>query len=333
MKPLAAPVSSGLICLLIAAVALPSVALAAPSAAEKAEAEALFLDARKLMNQKRWPEACRKLESSYRLEVAAGTLLNLALCHEGEGKLATAWVEFNDSLSQAKLDKKADRIKLAQEHLAGLEHRLPWLTVRFEASPPEGIHVQRDGAELTGASYGTAIPVDPGEHVVRATAPQFEPFEGKVILEEGQRETLVIPPLVPAPRQPLPEPSPAASSSAPVPLPTDPGRRSLGWAAGGLGAASLLVGSFFGVRALRKKAESDASCPTATTCSAGGVQANDAAHSAANFANIGLGVGLVGLGAGAYLLLTSSPPAQSARYRFSPVVSHDGGGLLVFGHF
>jgi len=320
--------------LLLAALLLPSAALAVPSAAEKAEAEVLFQDAKKLMLQKRWPDACRKLEASQRLDPAGGTLFNLALCHEGEGKLATAWVEFGDALAQAKIDKKTERIKLSQEHIDKLDHRLPRLVVRLEGPAPRGLQVYRDEVELREASFGSAIPVDPGEHLVRATAPKFLPYEERFSLAEGQTKTLVLPALTAEP-----EPPPAVSSSAPPPPPPPPlppsKRKTIGLVVGGVGVASLAVGAFFGFRTLAKKSDSDSECPTATTCSSKGVQANNDAHSAANIANIGLGLGLVGLGVGTYLFLTSPPsnPPPAAAFRVTPSLSGDGGGLLVHGRF
>ncbi|MCS6901323.1 MAG: hypothetical protein RMJ98_16825 [Myxococcales bacterium] len=309
---------------------LAPTAQGAPSAAEKAEAEALFQEAKKLMSQKRFAEACQKFEASQRLDPAGGTLLNLALCHEAEGKLATAWVEFGDALAQAKQDKKNDRVKIAREHLEKLEPRLPRLVIRLTGAAPPGLVVERDGVQMSSASFGTPIPVDPGERRVRATAPGFQPLEERISLGEGETKTLTLPSLSPKSRPEVPVAS--SSSSTPLPPPPPSHRKTLAYAVGGVGAASLVVGAFFGFRTLSKKNESDRECPSATTCSARGIQANEQAYMAATVANIGVGLGVVGLGVGAYLLLTAKTELTSF-YRVAPMVGQHGGGLWMQGHF
>src|SRR6185369_12155545 len=64
---------------------------------DSAIAQSLFDEGRKLMNEKKFAEACPRLERSYKLDPAAGTLLNVAVCHEGLGRTATAWNEFREA--------------------------------------------------------------------------------------------------------------------------------------------------------------------------------------------------------------------------------------------
>jgi hypothetical protein len=103
------------------------VARAAPAEGESDEralATALFREGRRLMAEGRPAEACPKLEESQRLDPGGGTLLNLALCHELEGRTATSWSEFANALSIARRDHRDDRAAEAQRHMASLEPKL-----------------------------------------------------------------------------------------------------------------------------------------------------------------------------------------------------------------
>lgn len=285
------------------------------------------------MLKKNWAEACKKLEASQKLDPAGGTLINLALCHEGEGKLATAWVEFGDALAQAKQDKKNNRIKIAKEHLEKLEPRLPKLTVRIEGTPPSGLRVERDGLLMNSAILGTPIPVDPGEHTIRGSAPGHLPREEKISLAEGESKTLTLQPLE---AEKTPEPAPSIPEPISPPPPPPPSNRKLfGYIAGGAGVISIGFGAYFGLQTLNKKEESDRQCPTSSTCSARGVQANKDAYTFANISNIGVGIGLLGLGVGTYLLLTANPSSSSTAtsYSISPLLGKENQGALIQGHF
>jgi tetratricopeptide (TPR) repeat protein len=198
--------------------------LRAQSDTEAALAEALYRQARDLMAAEKYDEACPKFAESYRLDRATGTLLNLGACHERQGKLASAWLEYSDGLLAARRDERPDRVKFAEDHLADLEPKLSRVTL---VVPPEsdapGLEVTLDGASIGVAARGVPTPVDPGPHVVEAKAPGKQPFSQIVTIRAlADRQTVTIPKLLEAPASAAPpatpvQPSPFAATAAPQP--------------------------------------------------------------------------------------------------------------------
>src|SRR6185312_7978700 len=71
-------------------------------------AEALFRNGKELRAKQDYAHACPKLEESFRLDPATGTLLALAICHERQGRIASAWGEYVDVASRSKLEQRPD---------------------------------------------------------------------------------------------------------------------------------------------------------------------------------------------------------------------------------
>ncbi|APR87317.1 hypothetical protein A7982_12666 [Minicystis rosea] len=311
--------------LLVLAATTP--AFADPTAAERAVAETLFRDAKKLMARGKVPEACEKFASSYKIDAVGGTLINLAMCHEIEGKTAAAWTEFNEALSLAKKQGRADRQKAANEHIAALEKRLSRLTIAVpEAHAAPGLEVKIDGIVVAREALGTAIPVDPGDHVVSAAAPEKKPFSTKITMKEGQRQTLDVP---------------ALETAAPPPPPPPPEVRwklPTGIAALGAGAVLLGVGTYFGARAVSQGGKVSEACPN-RTCSPEGLEALDSGRKAASIANGTLIAGGAVAVAGTVLVIlgtTSKPsdaPRAAQRFELTPVIGPGGAFLSAGGVF
>jgi tetratricopeptide (TPR) repeat protein len=278
--------------ILISLVALTRRAAAEPSADDKALATALFREARALMTDGRTPEACAKFAESHRLDPSGGTILNLALCHEKEGKLARSWSEFTEAIAFARRDYRADREAEAQDHAGKLEPRLSRLTVVVtDAARTEGLRIDSDGRELTPAAWSLAIPVDGGEHVVRATAPGRLPWSKTVeIPNEAGRVTVEIPALTLAPPPPPPIEKPPALIVAPASAPEGNPRRTAAWITGAAGAIQLIAAGYYGSQAISLKSD---------------INRNDEALRDADRSTVLTITGVVTAGASAYLFWTS----------------------------
>ena len=293
-------------CLLVAAVS--TTVRADPTPSSRNLAQVLFDQARELMAAGKYADACRKFDESQRLDPGGGTLLNLALCHEKEGRLASAWGELREALDAARRDRRAEREKLASEHLAAVEPRLPFLKVqvtRIDGAPK--VEVRLDGTLLTDSALDTPIPVDPTDHVVEARAAGRKPWMARTSLHEQEHATLVVPVLRDAlteggGSQPVGGATSSAASSA------SSGKRTAAYVAGGVAIAALGVGTYFGVAAIHDNDKTGCSdtCPDQQS-----EDRNSKVNTEAWVANIGFGVGIVGAGLAVYWLLTA-PPSDPA---------------------
>lgn len=308
---------------------------AAQTETRAAVAESLYRQARDLMAGGKYDEACLKLAESQRLDPATGTLLNLAACHEHQGKLATAWLEYSDAQVAARRDGRQDRVEYAHARTQELEPKLSHLTLSLAAAADDPtLEIELDGASVGRAVLGASTPVDPGPHTVRVTANGKKPWTAKVdIAGEAQQQTLVIPPLEaapPAPAQPTPMPSSAREPAAPRdelgrPIPSSV------YAAGAITLALAAGATVSGIVYLQKRSDyqdnkyaSDARATRETAERYGAM-------------NIGLWAGtLVGAGVTTYLYVSrpSRPAARAElRPRVAPWAAPRSAGLCVAGDF
>ncbi len=326
-----------------AALVAGALAMSPPAAANPAAAEALFREGRKLMQEGQLDQACGKLAESQRLDASPGTLGSLAQCHEKQGKIATAWAEYLASSRLGAAQGKQAQAQAAKERAAALEGRLIYLTVKVP-SPVPGLVVKRDDQLLEASSFNTRLPVDPGPSVLRAEAPGFEPYSKKLSLVEGEADNVVTIPALSklepgaspsATVAPLPPGSASAATGAPTAPATAPQRSSpvAGYVVGGAGVVALGVGVFFGLRSLSDYHAAEQACGSHAHCSKDAVSFSDSAHSKAWVSNIGVGLGLVGVALGGYLVFSSSNKPSETAVRLGGRVAQDGATLQLAGGF
>lgn len=281
---------------------------AQPDSTDTALAEALFRDGRTLMKDKKYEEACPKFEESYRLVAKLGTLLNLAACHDEQGKTGSAWGEYTKAITEAKTANEEERVQFAREKLDALEERLSKVVVEV-ASPVPGIDVVIADKAIRKAAWGTPIPLDPGKHELVARAPGHQTFKKTIEVPLGPATiTETIPALEPiaegeAPEEPI-ESAGAESSQA-----------TIGWVIGAIGLVGLGVGTGFGVNTLIQNGDSDAHCDDENLCDQAGVDLRDSALTSATISTIAFAVGGAAVIAGVIVIVTapSSPDTETAR--------------------
>lgn len=323
---------------LLAALALAAPAWAeTPRASDPAAAQALFDQGKKLMAEGKPLQACPKFAESQRLDPGVGTLLNLAACHEAAGQSASAWSKFLEAESAARAEGNAEAASVARSRAEALAPKLSRIVINVAGGDGTDVEVRRDDVIVGRAQWGAPIPVDPGMHRIRATAPNREPWQHEVEVKgEGSSIGLTIPTLRPlaatAPTAPI-----AAAPSVPPPSSSAPEATSgglgttrvLAIGAGVVGVAGLAFGTVFGLKSQSKRDNAKAYCDESNVCSEeSGVKLRSEAIDAGNLSTVGFIVGAVGLAGGALLWLSAKPADPS-----TPAVGLGPGRFVVRGVF
>jgi serine/threonine-protein kinase len=321
---------------------------------EKIAAEALFDEGRHLMMEGKFGPACEKLEESQRVDAAVGTLLYLAECYEKSGRPASAWATFREASSAARAAGQLERARIGQERATKLEPLLVKLTINV---PPEdaaiaGFSVKRSSEAVPQALWGAAVPVDPGDYTVEATAPGYDAFSRRVTIAKDSLAVDVAP-LHPAPAASVPPPPPTAAPASTAPLPAPyvraneppPQADSGGGLSGGqiagiviasAGVVSLAVGTVFGVNAISKNDDAKTHCPRGNVCNdPAGVKLTNDAKDDAVVANITVGLGAAAVVGGGlmYFLMPSKPANRERAFQVVPAVSPHGAFAIAEGRF
>jgi hypothetical protein len=318
-----------------AAIATP--AFAQKSAQEMAAAESLFQEGKHLMAAGNYAQACPKLAESQRLDPGGGTLVTLALCHESEGKTASAWAEFGEALTLALKDGRVDRATVAREHGEHLEPKLSRLTVRVPAavSGLAGVEILQDGAVLGRPAWGTALPVDPGEHLLEAKAPGKKTWSRVILIAPaGDRQAIEVGPLQDEPVVKPAPPPPSPDAKAPAAVEPSHGQRTAGFIVGGVGVGLVGAASYFGLKAISDAHSARDWCKNATPCdNRDAVNLNESSKREADLSTAGFALGGVALGVGVILLLTSPSSKQASAdlrgIRVAPLVGAGELGAVV----
>ncbi len=300
----------------------------AQTAQERAAAEALFEEGLRLIEAKKFDDACPKLEASQKLDPGVGTLLYLADCYSNQGRTASAWSTFLEAAYAAKAAGDTDRQQVATELADELKGKLAYLKIQVAQPVPQDFTIERDGRPVAAAVWGVPTPVDPGSHEIVARAPgHHEWAHAQVVQAEPGTVTVEVPMLeLKAPETTAAPPPPMIAPPTPGPVaPAEPAvedtgtsagssQATWGWVVGGVGVAALGAGGIFALSARSSDREADSHCrpENPSLCDAQGVELGEDANSAATMATLLGGGGLALVTTGVVILLTAPSDAPSA---------------------
>jgi len=301
-------------------------------AEDKAAALDLFNAAKKDMDAKNYVEACRKLELAHNYDKSLdGIVLNLATCYQRQGKWASAWGRFKDSLVRAEKSGNEARIAAAKQGIADTEPRISRVMLKVAATVP-GMELRRDDKVVDPNELGIAVPIDPGEHSISASAPGYKTWTTKfTIAVTAESRTIEVPPLEAEPKTAGKDvgtgDATATTPSSPIP----------GYVA--LGAGVLLVGAGVGAHFVARSAYDDykAGCAAQTTPTCEDDAGKSKVQTWQTISFVAGGVGLVAAGIGVEQIVTSKGKGESrpaaGSITASPTVGANGVGFALSGSF
>lgn len=268
--------------ILVSALAL-TMATSAAAQSSAAIAEGLFRDGKKLLDEKKYAEACPKFAESARLDPSSGVELALGLCYEGLGKTASAWGAYENAISLARRDNRKDRERAATRHAAALEHTLSHVTIVVpdDVTKLEGLQVREDGVAIGAAAWNDA-PVDPGTHTLEVTAPGKKPWSTTFTVDrQHPSQSVNVPELAALPQQVVVVDG-EGSGRVLVVGPSHP-FRTVAIASLAAGLASLVTASVLGGLAIGDASDAQKACPGSPCSNATAVSENDAAGTLADW--------------------------------------------------
>ena len=166
------------------------IACAVASAQNQPEAERLFEEGRALLTEGKPEQACVKFEQSLAKDPRQiGVLMNLGLCNERSGKIATALRLYQEAFDRAVEAKLVNAKELAQDEINKLAAKVPIVTLARKGPPLPGEKLVIDDVVIAG----TEVRLDPGSHSLVFTAPGRVTYETRVHVEAADRKTLTLP--------------------------------------------------------------------------------------------------------------------------------------------
>lgn len=313
-----------------------------PTEEELAAARKLFNEALEDETKNRWQTALEKLEKVGRIKMTPQVRYHIALCHEHVGRLVEAINGFELAEQEARAlgDSARAVAQNAPEHAAKVRERVARVRIKVKGKAWVS-KIFIDGREVSLALVDTEIPIDPGNHRVEVKRDGEVTSEQKLVLAEGESETIELAIDDPEPPPPVPDPFPVPGNVRPKPKP-DPDRpqpapneleRLPAYIVAGAGGLILITsGITFG---LRQAAIGNVDCDDQEDFSGCDPDDRDTAELAQRYdiaSKVLLGVGAAALATGVVLWFVLAP--EGAVGSFASVgIAPSPGGVHVVGTF
>ncbi len=262
-----------------------------PPAHDSGRGAQAIAEAKKAESSGKIDEACAAYARAQAFDPQSTTLLALALCHEKQGKLATAYGELGEVAAAFGKEGNKERETFARGHAKDLEPKLSYLVLEgTENTKVETFTL--DGLPVPKAAWSKPLPLDTGDHSLSFAQTGAEPSQAHVQIPPGAAK-------VPY-RLPLLGKSKLAQSDKGEAATTP-------WLGYGLvagGVVGLGIGSVFGISTFSARSDADKGCNVAKQCTAESLARIDDGRSSGTISTIAFVAGAVLVGTGLTLILT-----------------------------
>jgi hypothetical protein len=284
----------------------------------------------------------RRAESLFH---APTLLLGYARAEAGLGKVVNAAEAYNriirEGVSPGAPPVFVNALASAKAEVGAVQARIATVTITIAG--PADPKVTLDDTPVPSAALGVRRPIDPGAHVLKATADGFDPGQTTFSVADAGSTTAALTlnktKAVPAGAVavlPVPGPTPTTTTppepSSPPPLDSGPAtgagstQRTIGIVGIGVGAAGLVLGGITGALAMGKHSSINTACG-GTTCPSSESSDISSYHSLASISTVGFIAGAA-LAAGGVVLFLTAPHGSSAPTTGTTVQPFIGLGTL-----
>lgn len=297
--------SWGRVCIVAACLALSGAASAAPDVfqatdEQKAAASTAFGDGMAAFEAERFEDALAAFRKSYEAVASPNshymigrTLLRMQRYAEAYHELVAAAAEADAAANRD--EKYRQTADATRAELTEVEGKVARVTVKLRGGVGT---VKLNGRQLDAGEVGRSVVVDPGSATIEWSVGGERGSE-TVTLGEAESRTVEV----------GKEPAVEGEAPAPATVSTDSSQwdqRTWAYVAGGVGAAGVVTFAIFGILNNQKFGSLEDDCPNGA-CDRNRDDDIDAGRRYQTIANVGLVLGVIGLGTGAALYFTSEP--------------------------
>ena len=314
------------------------------TAAQRSAVEKKLSEGKKLLAKGKFDEAIALFRQAHDIVQSPEATLMIARARRDTGELVAAHADYLTALDEAetaaKADPKYESTRAAvRKDLEDLEGVLGKLVIKLVYAP-KGTEVTVDGQPIDAAKLASPLLVAPGSMDVVATAPDGDVSRRQATVNAGQSATVELafqrkgePATFFAgepgePGEPQGDETPNTEDISD----SGGGSNTLAYVAGGVGVAGLATFAVLGSLANSKFDELEKACPD-DRCPPERQGDIDDGERLQTFANIGLAVGIVGVGTGAALLVFGGSKGDEPKRRPSAELVLGVGSVRVRGSF